>query len=76
MADPTITVLTDIAVQASRFADALGKVKRAHDRNGGTILTADEVHGLIWGIRTLRGSDEDDADDNTAQRGGAAAGRP
>lgn len=60
MADPSIPVLADIAIQASHFAEALSKVKRAHERNGGTILTADEVHGLMWGIRTLRGSSERD----------------
>lgn len=49
----------DEQVRAIRFAEGLGKLKRAHDRRGGTILTADEVDGLIWAIRALRGASED-----------------
>ena len=53
----------DEQVRAVRFAEGLGKLTRAHNRRGGTILTADEVDGLIWAIRALREATDADAAD-------------
>lgn len=50
------------------FAGALGKFKAKQDLGQGATLTADEVNGIIWGIRQLRGGARHDAADQPAQR--------
>ena len=44
--------------RARAFAEGLGKLKACQERGVGAELTAEEVDGLIWAIRTLRGSDD------------------
>jgi hypothetical protein len=46
------------------FAQALGKLKAKLDLGQGAELTADEVAGIIWGIRQLRGGARHDPADN------------
>lgn len=41
--------------QALRFAAGLGKLKAKHEQGQGADLTAEEVDGIIWGIKQLRG---------------------
>lgn len=50
------------------FARALGKLKAKHELSQGAELTPDEVHGIIWGIRQLRGGAQRGATDDAAQR--------
>lgn len=42
--------------KATAFAAALGKLKAKEEQNQGCALTADEVAGMIWAIRQLRGA--------------------
>ena len=44
------------------FATGLGKLKAKQELGQGATLTAEEVAGIIWAIRQLRGSDRDAAD--------------
>jgi len=37
------------------FATGLATLKARHEQNQPAELTADEVAGIIWGIRQLRG---------------------
>lgn len=48
------------------FAMALGKLKAKHEFGQGAQLTAEEVRGIIWGIKQLRGGSSRDAADNPA----------
>lgn len=48
---------------AMQFAAAISSLKQAHDRNAGVELSADDVAGLIWGIKLLRKGPQDAADD-------------
>lgn len=48
-------------VPAVNFAAALGKLKAKHEQNLPAELTADEVDGIIWGIKQLRGAVNDAA---------------
>lgn len=50
------------------FAGALGKLKAKDELGQGAELTPEEVHGIIWGIRQLRGGAQHGATDNAAQR--------
>jgi hypothetical protein len=68
------SALAHASVKVVRFAEAVGKLKRAKDRRGGTILTADEVDGLVWGLQTLRGPDDADAAAAPGRRRPAADG--
>jgi hypothetical protein len=45
------------------FADGLHKLKIRADLNRGAVLTAEEVHGLLWGIKQLRGGPDDGSAD-------------
>ena len=49
------------------FAGALGKLKAKHEQGLGAELTPEEVGGIIWGIKQLRGGARHDAAD-AAQR--------
>jgi hypothetical protein len=49
--------------KAASFAGALGKLKAKQELGEGTELTADEVDGLIWAIRNLRGGVQHDPAD-------------
>lgn len=72
MADRTVPA--SIPAAALNFAAALGKLKAKHEMHEGANLTADEVDGIIWGIKQLRGGLHDAAEARAAQRSGAAAG--
>ena len=48
----------DDALKVFSFAESVVKLKKALDQHEGVTLTAAEVDGIIWGIRTLRGSDD------------------
>lgn len=48
------------------FATALGALKAKEELGQGCTLTPDEVAGLIWGIKNLRGGVERDSADNPA----------
>ena len=48
----------DQVIDIQRFAEAVTKLKQARDREEGVTLTPGDVAGLIWGIQTLRGVDE------------------
>lgn len=41
--------------KAFGFASGLGKLKAKAEQGQGCELTADEVAGIIWAIRSLRG---------------------
>lgn len=47
--------------KAMNFAAAVSALKQALDRNEGVSLTAEDVVGLVWGLQTLRGGNEDAA---------------
>jgi len=53
---------------AANFAAALGKLKARQEQGQGAELTADEVDGLIWAIRQLRGGSARVPADHSAQR--------
>lgn len=46
---------------AKGFAEGLGKLKAKQELGQGADLTADEVAGIIWAIRQLRGASRDAA---------------
>ena len=46
------------------FASGLGKLKAKEELGQGAELTADEVAGIIWAIRQLRGGARRDAADD------------
>lgn len=50
------------------FAGALGKLKAKHELGQGAELTAEEVSGIIWGIKQLRGGVRDDPADDRTER--------
>jgi hypothetical protein len=50
------------------FAGALGKLKAKQELGQGAQLTADEVNGIIWGIKQLRGGAQHGPADNPAER--------
>lgn len=52
--------------EVTGFAEGLGKLKAKHELGQGAELTADEVAGIIWAIKQLRGAAHDAA--NAAQR--------
>jgi hypothetical protein len=54
--------------QTASFASALGKLKARQELGQGAELTADEVDGLIWAIRQLRGGSARVPADHSAQR--------
>lgn len=54
--------------QITAFATGLGKLKAKEELNEGTTLTAEEVAGIIWGIKQLRGGRDRGSADHTAQR--------
>jgi len=54
--------------KSTDFAAALGKLKAKHEQGQGCELTADEVDGLIWAIRQLRGGSARVPADHPAQR--------
>lgn len=56
------------------FGQAVAKLKKARDRNGGVFLTATDVDGIIWGIQTLRGPHDADAASPANRRRPAAGG--
>lgn len=41
--------------QVVGFADGLLKIKNAEEKGAGCALTADEVSGVLWAIKQLRG---------------------
>lgn len=48
------------------FAGGLGKLKAKEELGQGCELTPDEVAGLIWGIKNLRGGVQRDSADHPA----------
>lgn len=50
------------------FASALGMLKAKQELGEGATLTPDEVTGLIWGIKNLRGGVERDSANDPAKR--------
>lgn len=54
--------LAQAAGKVILFGQAVAKLKRARDRSSGVFLTAADVDGIIWGIQTLRGPQDADAD--------------
>jgi hypothetical protein len=54
--------------KAVSFASALGKLKAKQELGEGAELTVDEVDGLIWAIRQLRGGSARVPADHSAQR--------
>lgn len=61
-------VMRPYLAKAARFAEALGKLKAKQELGQGAELTADEVDGLIWAIRQLRGGSARVPADHAAQR--------
>lgn len=53
---------------AAAFASALGVLKAKQELGQGATLTPQEVDGLIWGIRNLRGGAKRDSASDAAQR--------
>jgi hypothetical protein len=53
---------------ASGFAEGLGKLKAKQELGQGAELTPDEVAGIIWGIKQLRGGRDRGATHQPAQR--------
>lgn len=60
--------------QVVGFADGLLKLKHMEAAGKGTELTADEVSGLLWAIKQLRGGLTHGSADDAADRDRAEAG--
>ncbi len=59
--DPAeVAALASAAGKVALFGTAVGKLAQARSRRGGVFLTADDVDGLIWGLQTLRGTEDAD----------------
>lgn len=55
------TVNPEWLATARAFAEALGKLKAKHEQGQGVELTPQEVEGILWAIRNLRGASRDTA---------------